>query len=253
MVFQDITAWKQLEQQKSEFFAVANHELRTPLTIITGFAELLHIRAADETDAMYKYATRSITQECDHLMQLIHEMLDVSRLEYDRLRIQRQHLDLLAPLRQTVDKYVHSTSTHRLFFTLEGIQPADCLMGWFDILRIEQVLHNLINNAVKYSPLESEIEVGARLYRNVPGIRREVLIWVKDQGIGITASDLPHIFERFYRADNMDRSISGFGIGLYLTKELVQEHGGRIWVESIEKQGSTFFVVLPLEKIIYAE
>lgn len=251
MVFQDITALKQLEQQKSDFFAIANHELRTPLTVITGFAELLHMRATSETDGMYKYATQSITQECDHLMQLIHEMLDVSRLEYDQLKIQSQYQDLLVPLRQAVDKYVHSTSTHRLRFTLEGIQPTTSLMGWFDMLRIEQVLHNLINNAIKYSPLQSEIEVGVSLYCNIPAIRQEVLIWVKDQGIGITASDLPHIFERFYRADNMDRSISGFGIGLYLTKELVQEHGGRIWVESTEQQGSTFFVVLPLKEIIH--
>ncbi len=250
IVFKDITALKQLEQQKSEFFAVANHELRTPLTIIMGFAELLHMRATDEADTMYQYATTSITQECDHLMQLINEMLDVTRLEYDQLKLQRQYQDLLAPLRQAVDKYIHSTSTHRLLFTLEKLQQTDRLMGWFDIARLEQVLYNLISNAIKYSPLQSEIEVGVRLYRNAPGIRQEVLIWVKDQGIGIAASEQPHIFDRFYRADNMDRSISGFGIGLYLTKELVQKHGGRIWVKSAEKQGSTFFVALPVEEIM---
>lgn len=253
IVFQDITALKQLEQQKSGFFAVANHELRTPLTVITGFAELLHMRATDESDAMYQYATTSITQECEHLLQLINEMLDVSRLEYDQLKIQKQYQDLLAPLRQTVDKYIHSTGTHCLLFTLEELQPTDRLMGWFDIPRLEQVLYNLINNAIKYSPLKSEIKVGARLYHNAPGIRQEVLIWVEDHGIGIAASDLPHIFDRFYRADNMDRSISGFGIGLYLTKELVQEHGGHVWVKSVEKQGSTFFVALPVEEIIHEE
>ncbi len=79
---------------------------------------------------------------------------------------------------------------------------------------------------------------------------QEVLIWVKDQGIGIAAADLPHVFDRFYRADDIDRSISGFGIGLYLTKELVQDHGGRIWVESTKGQGSTFFVALPLGRDI---
>jgi PAS domain S-box-containing protein len=251
IVFQDITALKQLEQQKSEFFAVANHELRTPLTIITGFSELLHMHATDESDAMYQYATTSITQECEHLLQLINEMLDVSRLEYDQLKIQKQYQDLLVPLRQTVDKYIHSTSTHCLLFTLEELQPTDRLMGWFDIPRLEQVLYNLISNAIKYSPLKSEIKIGVRLYHNTPGIRQEVLIWVEDHGIGIAANDLPHIFDRFYRADNMDRSISGFGIGLYLTKELVQEHGGHVWVESVEKQGSTFFVALPVEEIIH--
>src|SRR5207245_8236514 len=120
------------------------------------------------------------------------------------------------------------------------------LMGWFDLPRTEQVVRNLLSNAIKYSPAGGEIELGVRPRRDAHGTAQEVLIWVKDQGIGIAAHDLPHLFERFYRAVTLDRSISGFGIGLYLTKELVQGHGGRIWVESTKGQGSTFFLALPL-------
>ncbi len=112
--------------------------------------------------------------------------------------------------------------------------------------RIIQVLNNLINNAVKYSPDHNEIEVGLRFTVDKPD---EVIIWVRDHGIGIAANELPHIYERFHRASNLDRSISGLGIGLYLVNELVTQHEGHIWVESIEGKGSTFYVTLPLHPV----
>src|SRR2546421_11474400 len=120
-------------------------------------------------------------------------------------------------------------------------------MEWFVMWRIKQLLIILLSNRVKIGLDASKIWLGVCPRRDAQGIAQEVVIWVKDQGIGISARDLPHIFERFYRASTFDRSsISGFGIGLYLTKELVQAHGGRIWVESTKGQGSTFFVALPL-------
>jgi two-component system sensor histidine kinase VicK len=177
----------------------------------------------------------------------MHELLDVSRLEHARLDLKRCYHDLLAPLTQIVTKCCQTTSTHRLHFIVEDLESTERLMGWFDLLRIEQVVNNLLSNAIKYSPVGSKIELGVRPRRNPQGIPQEVIIWVRDQGIGIGVRDLPHIFERFYRAATFDgSSISGFGIGLYLTKELVQDHGGRIWAESTLGQGSTFFVALPL-------
>ena len=246
IVFQDITAPKQLEQQKNTFFAVANHELRTPLTIIMGFAELLAMQEDQHTDAMSRDALKHIREECDHLLRLVQDLLDVSRLEQTQLEIQLSIQDLLVPLTEMVNKQIQATSTHPLSLTLQNLQPDDVLLGWFDLSRLEQVVRNLITNAVKYSSVGSAIEVGVCPCRNPAGSVQEVLIWVKDQGIGIASEDRPHLFERFYRAGNIDRSSSGFGIGLYLTKELVQAHGGRIWVESTLGQGSTFFVALPL-------
>ena len=246
IVFQDITALKQLEQQKSMFFAVANHELRTPLTTIMGFADLLQFWAPDGANPRYQYAVTNIVKECEHLTQLIDDLLDVSRLEHVRLDVQRSYQDLLGPLKQLVTKYSHTTRTHHLRLTLEDLEPIDRLMGWFDLPRIEQILTNLMTNAIKYSPVGTEIEVGVRPYRDAQSTAQEVMIRVKDQGIGIATDDLPHLFQRFYRASTLDRSISGFGIGLYLTKELVQGHGGRIWVETTKGVGSTFFVALPL-------
>jgi PAS domain S-box-containing protein len=249
MVFQDITALKRLEQQKNEFFAVANHELRTPLTVIMGFIEILQARLAEEVNEMDRYAITSIVRESEHLNRLLGELLDVSRLEQARLDLKRDYQDLVAPLEALVTKHRQATGTHHLHFTVKDLGPAERLMGEFDILRAEQILRNLVSNAMKYSPAGSDIEVGLCPQRDPHGRVQEVLIWVKDQGMGIDARDLPYIFERFYRAKAMDASISGFGIGLYLTKELVQAHGGRIWVESTPGKGSTFFVVLPLRDV----
>lgn len=251
LVFQDITNLKQLEHQKNEFFAVTNHELRTPLTSILGFAELLQVYPSKDTEEMHQYAISSIAQECEYLTRLLDDLLEVSRLEYGRLDLKRRYQDLLAPLTEIVNKCITITDRHHLCFKLEGLVPGEQLTGWFDLLRIEQIVRNLLSNAVKYSATGSAIEVGARPHRDSLGRAQEVQIWVKDEGIGIASHDLPHIFERFYRASSLDTSsVSGFGIGLYLTRQLVKKHEGRIWVESKVGQGSTFFVVLPLKEVL---
>jgi PAS domain S-box-containing protein len=246
IVFQDITATKQLEQHKETFFAVANHELRTPLTIISGFVEVLQMPETQQNQAMTTYALTSMQEECEHLLHLIQEVLDVSRPDQTRIEVHKTTQELLAPLRQSIAKQIQTTTTHPFDFLLEDLSSADQLLGSFDLARIEQVVRNLITNAVKYSPAGSTIEVGIRPDRNHKSRAHHVVIWVKDQGIGIPPYDLPHIFERFYRASNSSQSASGFGIGLYLTRHLVQAHGGRIWAESTVGKGSTFFVTLPL-------
>jgi PAS domain S-box-containing protein len=246
MVFQDISDLKQLEQQKSEFFAIANHELRTPLTIIAGFAELLALNANSQSDEMERFARTSILQECENLQRLIADLLDATRLEYVRLELKLSTQDLLAPLVQLVNKHLQTNSTHQFSLQLQDLNPQEKLMGRFDIGRCEQILNNLISNAIKYSPVGSSIEVGIRPNRDRAGQAKDVLLWAKDHGSGIAAIDLPHLFERFYRVNKTDESVRGFGIGLYLTRELVTGHGGRVWVESTEGFGSTFFVTLPL-------
>lgn len=196
---------------------------------------------------MQQSAITRMAEQSEHLMRLTDELLDASRLEHGRLNLNKQYQDLLAPLSQLIATQIQTVSTHRLHLTLEESGPTDSLMGWFDLLRVEQIIRNLLSNAAKYSPVGSEIEVGVRPYRDTQRRAQEVVIWVKDQGMGIDARDRPHIFERFYRGTTFEgASISGFGIGLYLTRQLVQAHGGRIWVESTKGQGSTFFVVLPL-------
>ena len=245
IVFQDISTSKQIEQQKNEFFAVANHELRTPLTIITGFAEILQQIAPASEDPTFQSALTHITQEGHHLQTLVEELLNVSRLEQVRVRIKKSYQDLLAPLRQLVNRRNAAAYIHQLRLIIDNEQEISLLMGWFDVPRIEQALNNLITNAIKYSPSGGEVEVGVQAQSD-SGQLQEVHLRITDHGIGIAANELPHIFKPFYRAETGDSTVGGFGIGLYLTKEIVLGHNGRIWVESTRGQGSTFFIALPL-------
>jgi PAS domain S-box-containing protein len=250
VVFQDITTRKSIEQQKNEFISITSHELRTPITAIQGFAEILQVRSRQpeslNTPASQR-ALSSIIEQSKRLSRLIEEMLDLSRIESKQLLLNLAPHILIQTLMQVIESQSIMTKRHDIHLVLDGVTAQDTLMGDFDEDRIIQVLNNLINNAVKYSPDHHEIEVGLRFTHDKPD---EALIWVRDHGIGIAASELPHIFERYHRASDLDRSISGLGIGLYLVNELVTRHGGHIRVESIEGKGSTFSVTLPLHPVL---
>ncbi|EFH81701.1 ATP-binding protein [Ktedonobacter racemifer] len=247
VVLQDVTAQKTFEQHKNEFFSIANHELRTPITVIQGFAEILQMRAQQETafDGTTKYALSSIAEQSQHLTHLIEEMLDISRIEQSRFTLQRQAYDLLPIITNVFQGQQVAARQHQLHFILRGLSASDRLLALVDEERLIQALNNLIGNAIKYSAPGSEIEVGLRYNREQEG-DQEVVFWVRDQGIGIANDEIPLIFKRFYRARNVDQSQSGFGIGLYLVKEVISRHGGRIWVESKEGKGSTFYCALPI-------
>lgn len=245
IVFQDVTAQKSLEQHKNEFLSIANHELRTPITIIQGFAEILQLQAEQghSLNSLSQYALTSITEQSQHLTHLIEEMLDISRIEQAQFTLQPAPHNLLALLTHAIENQAITTRQHDIHLVLDVFQSPDVLMGNVDEKRIMQVFNNLISNAIKYSPSGGEIEIGVR---HTPDKPNEAMIWVKDHGIGIAANEIPHIFKRFHRASSLDHSLSGFGIGLYLVKEVVTHHGGRVWVESTEGQGTTFYIVLPL-------
>ena len=250
VVFQDITTRKSIEQQKNEFISITSHELRTPITAIQGFAEILQVWVAQPESLSAPRSQRalaSIIDQSKRLTRLIEEMLDLSRIESKRLLLNLAQHNLIQTLTQVIESQSIMTKRHEIRLVLEGISAQDTLTGYFDEDRIIQVLNNLMNNAVKYSPDHKEIEVGLRFTDKNP---EEALIWVRDHGIGIAANELPHIYERFHRASNLDRSISGLGIGLYLVNELVTRHGGHVWVESMEGKGSTFYVTLPLHPVL---
>src|SRR5579875_639631 len=251
LILQDITEQKSIEQQKNEFLWMANHELRTPVTIIQGFAELL-VQSEHGLDEETRSALLNIIEQSEYLSGLIESMLDMTRLEQQQFQLQLAPHDLLALVMRIVESQAVTTSLHQLRFVTEGIATTDELICLIDRERMTQVLSNLLNNAMKYSPRGGTIEVGLRAIARTSRqqgshVYREALIWVKDQGIGIAAADIPHIFDRFYRSRVIDRSMSGFGIGLYIVKEVVTRHGGRVWVESAPGRGSTFYLWLPLK------
>lgn len=244
-VFRDITEQKCIERQRDEFLSIASHELRTPITAIQGFAELLHMRMmrGDQLDTPRSArALTGIIEYSQHLTRLIEDMLDLSRIESDQLFVHYAPCDLLCLVQQVVETQLVTTH-HHIHLQLEGLQSSDTLIVSLDNDRIVQVVNNLVNNAMKYSPVQSVIEVGLSYQAG-----EACLLWVKDRGIGVAVHELAHIFTRFHRADNFDRSISGLGIGLHLVRELVQRHQGQIWVESCIGEGSTFYVQLPLSE-----
>jgi PAS domain S-box-containing protein len=247
VVFQDITERKSLEQHKNEFLSMASHELRTPITTIQGLAEILQQLSSSGQSLDTPRSLRAITimaEQSQHLTRLIEEMLDFSRLEQAQLVFYPAPHDLLRTLVLVVESQAVTTRKHGIRLVLDGLQANDTLIACFDEERMVQVLNNLISNAIKYSPGGGEIELGLQRSLEQPD---EALIWVRDHGIGIPANVLPHVFERFYRSGKLDCAMSGLGIGLYLVKEIVTCHGGRVWVESIEGVGSTFYVQLPLD------
>ncbi len=236
-VFRDITEMKQLDQMKDEFISIAAHELRTPLTAIKGYAELLDRRLS--TQAGRESDRRSlgvIRKQAERLAGLVNEMLDVSRIEAGRLQLNTEPFDLAELAGEVVNSMRLSSEAHHLSLAAE---PGIEVRG--DTARIEQVLINLISNAVTYAPEGGDVDV--RVWREDD----MALVSVRDRGVGIAPEELPHLFDRFYRAPRAGVMRSGgMGLGLYICQEIVSRHGGTIRAESIEGVGSTFTFSLPL-------
>lgn len=224
---------------REQFLSIASHELKTPLTAMLGFADLL-LRRTQRDKSLPDRDQRIlqlVREQGSRLERLIETLLDVSRIERGQLQIEPAVLDLVALTQKLVDQLQPTLEQHSVVF--QSAEQALFVNG--DALRLEQVLHNLISNAIKYSPHGGTITVQAE-HREQSGV-----VTVVDQGIGIPAAALPYLFQRFYRASNADSHyISGMGIGLYLAHEIVTLHGGTLEVASSEGEGSSFSVVLPL-------
>ncbi len=225
-------------RQRDQFISIASHELKTPLTTIKGYAELLVQRGEEaKLNEQHQRMLRAVHQQSVRLEKMISLLLDISRLDKGQFVVERELLNLNALVASIVQEFEPTLRKHQLTF----VSRSGELMIEGEQLRLEQVIHNLIQNAIKYSPLGGDISVV--LERKGDRAR----ISVTDHGIGIPAEALPQLFTRFYRAKNADAyHISGFGVGLYVVREIVRLHGGDITVESEEGKGATFHVWLPL-------
>jgi signal transduction histidine kinase len=225
---------------RDQFLSIAAHELNTPLTALLGNVQSMERRAQREGSLpdRERRAMQVIAAQTKRLSKMVGTLLDISRFEQGKLTIEHAPVDLCGMVKRIVDEVLPGLATH----TLECSLPETVIIIDGDELRLEQVVQNLISNAVKYSPNGGTIKVRVARQGSM------ACIDVIDQGIGIPAEDIPHLFERFYRASNMDeQQISGMGIGLYVVQELVNLHGGSVAVESTPRQGSTFTVCLPIE------
>ena len=227
-----------LEQEKVEretFISLVAHELRTPLTVISGQAQFMERHMHDE--ARRAESLRKIRVQTKRLQRLIDDLLDVSRIASGTFEMAPEMIDLAALAKSTVEEQQATTQRH----TLHLEAPSEPLMGLWDRLRLSQALSNLLSNAIKYSE-GGEVHVRIRL------LEEEVQVTVQDQGVGMTAEEIDQLFQLYSRLQRT-RKIAGNGLGLYLTRGIIEAHGGRLWASSPgPDQGSTFTFTLPLRR-----
>jgi signal transduction histidine kinase/GAF domain-containing protein len=243
VTYEDVTILKEAERLKDEFIGIAAHELRNPLTVLSGYVQMLLFQnkrgKGPKLLPTQEEALQSIDRSTTELVELTEDLLDVTRLQGGGWQLNFEPTELVALIQRTVKHLQTTTKKH----TLSIVTTLPSLVVYADPGRIEQVLSNLIGNAIKYSPDGGPIEI--TLWEAMD--TQEARLSVRDGGIGIPEKDQARIFGHFARASNADTyKISGTGFGLYLCRELIARHNGRIWFESKEGQGSTFFMALPL-------
>ncbi|KAA3647747.1 MAG: sensor histidine kinase [Chloroflexi bacterium] len=237
LLFQDFTDVRRLETVRRDFISNISHELRTPLASLKALAETLQSGALDDRLIAERFLGQ-IETEVDALTLMVNELLELSRIESGRVPLQLA-AENACEILQNVEERMH-LQAKRAGVRMDLDCPADVPEIMVDRPRLEQVLVNLVHNAVKFSDQDSTV------YLRIENKKRGVRFTVQDSGIGIPAADLPRVFERFYKTDRA-RASGGTGLGLAIAKHLVEAHGGEIWAKSSEGEGSSFFFTIPLQ------
>lgn len=241
----DITRQRIEEEMQSTFISVISHELKTPVSIIKGYADTLARDDVHWDEATTRDGLQIISEEADRLAQQIQGLLDASRLQAGGMRLEPVDFSL-PPLAEELAERFAIQAGDRFHFDVRF--PDDFPQVHADHERTRMVLENLLSNAVKYSPDGGTVRISGRADSS------KAVIAVSDQGIGIAPEDQPHVFRRFYRVDNrLRRTTQGAGLGLFLSKALIEAHGGRMWVESAAGRGSRFSFTLPLAPMRLAD
>lgn len=231
----DITHFREAEELKSTFISVISHELKTPVALIKGYVGTLRREDVNWDRKIVEDSLEVIEEESDRLTELIEDLLDASRLQAGALSINMTEvsLDLLA--KQIATRFQIQSTIHNIVVDFPEGFPV--ILGDED--RLSQVFANLISNAIKYSPEGSEIQINGQVKSE------HLIVCVSDRGLGIAADDLPHIFDRFYRASEVSRTTKGTGLGLYLARAVIEAHGGRIWVDPKPGDGARICFSIP--------
>jgi signal transduction histidine kinase/DNA-binding response OmpR family regulator len=233
----EIEILRELNRLRSELIANVSHELRTPLGLIEVFCTTLLREDVDFDREIQREFLRDIEEETGKLEKIVDNLLDLSQMKDGRLRMDKHPTDVGQLTREVMEAMEVQLIQHRFVHDF----PPDPLVATVDPKRIEQVLRNLLSNAIKYSPEGGTITVQGR------GDKRQLLVRVSDQGIGIPSEDLERVFDRFYRVENeITQSVRGAGLGLAVCQGIVEAHSGHIWVESTLGVGSTFYFTLPV-------
>ena len=249
ITFRDIARELEEEGEQTEFISTASHEMRTPVATIDGYLSLaLNPKTATLDERARGYLT-SAQAASKHLGKLFQDLLDITKLDDGKIRAHFVPVEMIETIKTISDDYAERAKQAKITYNFGSSQNisfdsnrrlAQVVYGFIDPDFMREIMDNLIENALKYTP------EGGSVYINVRGDGDRVLINVTDTGIGISADDLGHIFQKFYRADNSDtREIGGTGLGLYLVKQRTEAMGGNVWAESAFGEGSTFYVSLP--------
>ncbi len=234
LTIRDITHFRNAEELKSTFISIVSHELRTPVALIKGYASTLRRDDAKWDRAVVRDSLTVIEDEADRLSKLIDDLLDASRLQSGGFSLTQADVSLAAIAERVAERFRPQSTEH----TIETEFPENFPLVLGDETRLEQVIANLVSNALKYAP-RGEIRIAGSLRPS------QVVLCVSDEGPGIDPRDLPHIFDRFYRSNKAIKQTKGAGLGLYLARAIVEAHGGRIWADSKPRAGATICFSLP--------
>lgn len=237
VVTREFSRRTELEKKKNEFISLASHELKTPITTLSIYTEILLKEISLKTGKGANSTVMKMRNEVTEMKNLINDLLDVTRIQLKKFELQKETFNLSQLIRQTTEEIQLLTKKHRIIF-----RGDKNLLIVADRQRIWQVITNLLNNAVKYSPK------GGRVFVSVSRKKTRAVISVKDEGIGISKKNLQHIFDRYFREGDNENQIAGLGLGLYLSREIIDLHHGHIRVKSVQGKGTTFLCTLPLPR-----
>ncbi len=235
VTLQDITYLKQVDRLKNEFVSTVSHDLRSPLTAILGYVDLLE-RVGPINEQQREFIKR-VQVSVESITALVNDLLELGRIEAG-MDTQKELVSMESIVRYAMETVGVTVNEKHMDLQMELPQETVLLRG--NPIRLRQLLDNLVGNAIKYTPEGGKVTIEVELQSE------QVILRIEDNGPGIPPADQPHIFEKFYRASNVPKGIGGSGLGLAIVKSIVDSHRGRIWVESVLGQGSTFIVVLPL-------
>ncbi|HKJ37993.1 MAG TPA: ATP-binding protein, partial [Anaerolineales bacterium] len=217
----DITHFRTADEIKATFISIVSHELRTPVALIKGYASTLRRDDAKWDKATISDSLAVIEEEADRLSKMIDDLLDASRLQAGGLSLNKADVAISNLANRVAERLSTQSNKHSILTDF----PENFPVILADETRIQQVITNLVSNAIKYAP-QGEIKISGQI------LPEQVIICVSDEGPGIEANDLPHIFDRFYRSTKAVKNTKGAGLGLYLARAIVEVHGGRIWADA---------------------
>ena len=235
-ILEDVTEDYQLQLRKDEFISVASHELKTPITSISASMQILQkfTKTEDLPDKVSLFINKA-SNNLNKLVHLLDDLLNVTKIQQGQLALNKTSFNLTELIKDCCE-HIHTGGSHEFIIT-----GPDFLLVDADYRRIDQVMVNLLNNAIKYSPQAKKVEI------SITGDDHNATVLVRDFGIGINPDKLPHLFDRYYRVDALGHQFSGLGLGLYISSEIINRHGGKIGADSTLGDGSTFWFTLPIE------